>query len=68
MFMNVAGEWPDQSIGAILLVIALVLLCVCLVLIVRLLHLLLRGRIAVILKEFVNADLPGCLKYTTGKL
>ncbi|XP_064651076.1 sodium-dependent phosphate transport protein 2B-like isoform X2 [Lineus longissimus] len=66
MFMNVAGVWSDEAIGAILLFIALFILCACLVLIVKLLNSLLRGSIAKALKKFVNSDFPGKLGFLTG--
>ena len=56
----------DEVIGAILLVLALSILCICLVLIVKLLHSLLKGAIARIIRNVVNADFPGPLKYLTG--
>ncbi|XP_074652262.1 sodium-dependent phosphate transport protein 2B-like isoform X1 [Tubulanus polymorphus] len=68
MFMNVAGIWDDNIIGAILLVISLFLLCLCLVLIVKTLNALLKGRIAIALKKFVNADFPGKCSFLTGYL
>ncbi|XP_074652263.1 sodium-dependent phosphate transport protein 2B-like isoform X2 [Tubulanus polymorphus] len=68
MFMNVAGIWDDNIIGAILLVISLFLLCLCLVLIVKTLNALLKGRIAIVLKKFVNADFPGKCSFLTGYL
>ncbi|KAL4238207.1 hypothetical protein ACF0H5_002919 [Mactra antiquata] len=61
--------WSDAAVGAVLLVIALVLLCVCLVLIVKLLHSLLRGQIAHIIRRFINANFPGKVcGYFTGYL
>ena len=60
--------WSDTTIGIILLIMALVILCVCLVCIVKLLHSLLRGQIAVIIRKFVNADFPGYCSYFTGYL
>lgn len=62
------GKWSDAAVGALLLVIALILLCVCLVLIVKLLHSLLRGQIAFIIRKFINADFPGKCSYFTGYL
>lgn len=59
MFMDVAGVWQDWIIGLILLFIALFILCTCLVLIVKILASIFKGPIAVILKKFVNADIPG---------
>lgn len=66
MFMNVAGHWSDEAIGAILLFMALFILCACLVLIVKLLNSLLRGSIAKALKKFVNSDFPGKFSFLTG--
>ena len=70
MFESISrpGRWSDAAVGALLLVIALVLLCVCLVLIVKLLHSLLRGQIAHIIRKFINADFPGKCRYFTGYL
>lgn len=48
--------------------IALVLLCVCLVAIVKLLHSLLRGQMAHVIRKFINADFPGACSYFTGYL
>lgn len=62
------GNWSDAAVGGILLVIALVLLCVCLVLIVKILHSLLQGQMAVIIRKFINADFPGRFSYFTGYL
>ena len=56
----------DSNVGAILLVIALFILCVCLALIVKLLHSMLRGSIAKVIKKIINSNFPGPLKYFTG--
>lgn len=60
------GGWSDAAVGAVLLVIALVLLCSCLVAIVKLLHSLLRGQMAHVIRKFINADFPGVCGYFTG--
>ncbi|KAL4238206.1 hypothetical protein ACF0H5_002918 [Mactra antiquata] len=63
------GGWSDAAVGAVLLAIALILLCTCLVLIVKLLHSLLRGQIAHVIRKFVNANFPGKVcGYFTGYL
>ncbi|XP_037070694.1 sodium-dependent phosphate transport protein 2B-like [Pollicipes pollicipes] len=49
---------PDLYVGLILLVIALVMLCGCLVLMVKILHTLLQGSIASVIRTTLNADLP----------
>ncbi|CAH1777713.1 unnamed protein product [Owenia fusiformis] len=61
-------DWSDELVGGILLVVALVLLCICLVLIVKTLHSLLSGHIAVAIKKVVNANFPGKLAFLTGYL
>ncbi|CAL1537783.1 unnamed protein product [Lymnaea stagnalis] len=65
------GMYPtlnDKAIGAILLVISLAILCACLVSIVKLLHSLLQGPMALLIKKFINADFPGPMAYFTGYL
>jgi sodium-dependent phosphate cotransporter len=68
IFMNVAGVWKDEWIGALLLVIALTILCICLVFIVKILNSLLHGSIATALKRFINADFPGKAGFLAGYL
>lgn len=70
MFESVSRDdgWSDVAVGAVLLVIALFLICACLVAIVKLLHSLLRGQIAHLIRKFVNADFPGKCSYFTGYL
>ncbi|XP_002741835.2 sodium-dependent phosphate transport protein 2B-like [Saccoglossus kowalevskii] len=59
-------ELSDTIVGIILLAGALAMLCICLVLIVKLLHSLLRGQIAIVIKRTINADFPGKLSWLTG--
>ena len=56
----------DGAVGAIMLVIALVVLCVCLILIVKLLHSLLKGQIAVVIRKTFNSDFPKPFGFLTG--
>ncbi|XP_071480468.1 sodium-dependent phosphate transport protein 2B-like [Diadema antillarum] len=56
----------DTQAGIIMLIFALALLCICLICIVKLLHSMLRGSIALVIKKFVNADFPGYLAFLTG--
>ncbi|XP_055957166.1 sodium-dependent phosphate transport protein 2B isoform X2 [Patella vulgata] len=56
----------EEGVGAILLVVALAILCICLVVIVKMLHQLLRGQLAVLIKKFINAEFPGKMAYFTG--
>ena len=63
-----SAEWSDTTVGIVLLVIALLILCACLVAIVKILHSLLRGQMAVVIRKFVNADFPGYCSYFTGYL
>lgn len=59
-------DWNDGVVGGILLVIALVILCLCLFLIVKLLHSLLKGKLAVVIKKTINSNFPGKLAFLTG--
>ncbi|WAR19519.1 NPT2B-like protein [Mya arenaria] len=70
MFESVSRDdgWSDAAVGGVLLAIALALLCVCLVAIVKLLHSLLRGQMAHVIRKFINADFPGACSYFTGYL
>eukprot|EP00118_Oscarella_pearsei_P017501 m.174047 g.174047 ORF g.174047 m.174047 type:complete len:640 (+) comp39100_c0_seq23:691-2610(+) len=56
----------DAGVGGILLVIALILLCICLFSIVKLLHSLLKGRMAFVIKKGINADFPKPFGFLTG--
>ena len=62
------SNWSDTVIGILLLLIALFLLCLCLICIVKLLHSLLQGQIALWIRKFVNTDFPGYCAYFTGYL
>ncbi|XP_041364226.1 sodium-dependent phosphate transport protein 2B-like [Gigantopelta aegis] len=59
-------ELSETDVGLIILFVALVMLAVCLILIVKILHSLLHGSIASIIKRVVNADFPGYAKFLTG--
>lgn len=61
------SDLPDLYVGLILLVIALVLLCGCLVLMVKILHTLLQGSIAVVIRKTLNANIP-YMPWLTGYL
>ncbi|XP_077997253.1 sodium-dependent phosphate transport protein 2B-like [Glandiceps talaboti] len=56
----------DSIIGIIVLISSLAILCICLVLIVKILHSLLKGQIAVITKKVINSNFPGRLAWLTG--
>ena len=56
----------DSLVGTILLVCSIAMLCFCLVCIVKLLHSMLKGNLALIVKRTINADFPGPFKYFTG--
>lgn len=68
LFRPLHDTLSDEAVGGILLVLSLFLLCLCLVLIVKLLHTLLQGPMAMAIKKFVNADFPGYCGYFTGYL
>ena len=56
----------DTGVGITLLILSLILLCVCLVLIVKTLHLLFRGEIAVAIRKTFNANFPKPFGFLTG--
>ncbi|CAB3988680.1 sodium-dependent phosphate transport 2B-like [Paramuricea clavata] len=56
----------DSLVGIILLVLSIALLCFCLVCIVKLLHSMLKGNLASVVKRTINANFPGPFKYFTG--
>lgn len=56
----------DLVVGVVLLVMSLCMLCSCLVLMVKLLHSILRGQIASVIKKTVNADFPEPFSFLTG--
>ncbi|XP_022104733.1 LOW QUALITY PROTEIN: sodium-dependent phosphate transport protein 2B-like [Acanthaster planci] len=58
----------DTEVGLIMLAVSIIILFVCLFAIVKLLHSMLRGGIAVLIKKFINADFPGHLSFLTGYL
>ncbi|XP_029651087.1 sodium-dependent phosphate transport protein 2B [Octopus sinensis] len=62
------SSWEDWAMGLLLLFISLLILCLCLMFIVKLLHSLLRGSIAKVIRKIVNQDFPGPLSYITGYL
>ena len=58
----------DTEVGVILLIVSLIILCVCLVLIVKTLHSLLRGQIALMIRKTFNSDFPKPFTFLTGYL
>ena len=56
----------DTTIGIVLLIVSLVILCLCLIFIVKILHSLMRGHIAKVIKKTVNADFPRPFHHLTG--
>lgn len=67
-FLFAGTTLSDTEVGIILLVLSIVLLCICLISIVKILHSMLRGQLAKIIKKTVNADFPGPFKHLTGYL
>ncbi|KAL3859991.1 hypothetical protein ACJMK2_010168 [Sinanodonta woodiana] len=53
-------------VGVILLLVALFVLCACLIGIVKLLHSMLQGKVAVVIRKVVNAEFKNCLNVFTG--
>ena len=56
----------DTSVGLIMLCVSLVILCGCLIAIVKILHSMLQGRIASVIRNTVNSDLPKPFGFFTG--
>ncbi|XP_071794909.1 sodium-dependent phosphate transport protein 2B-like [Asterias amurensis] len=56
----------DTEVGLIMLAAAITILFVCLFAIVKLLHSMLKGSIALLIQKFINADFPGYLSFLTG--
>jgi len=56
----------DTVVGVIMLAVALTILCTCLILIVKLLHSLLKGKIAVVIRKSFNSDFPKPFGFLTG--
>lgn len=67
-FLFAGTTLSDTEVGIILLVVSILLLCICLISIVKILHSMLRGQLAKIIKKTVNADFPGPFKHLTGYL
>ena len=66
LFEDISNTWSDTTVGIVLLFIALVILCTCLVSIVKTLNSLLQGKVAGLIKKFINAEFPGKFAYFTG--
>lgn len=67
MFESVAGVWSDESIGAVVLILALATLCACLYGLVKMLQFALKGSVAKALKKVVHTDIPTkCGAHLTG--
>jgi len=56
----------DTGVGLIMLCVSLVILCGCLIAIVKILHSMLQGRIASVIRNTVNSDLPKPFGFFTG--
>ncbi|XP_074622100.1 sodium-dependent phosphate transport protein 2B-like [Acropora palmata] len=67
-FLFKGTSLSDTEVGVILLVFSIALLCICLVCIVKLLHSMLRGQMAKVIKKTINADFPGPFRHLTGYL
>ncbi|XP_029200006.2 sodium-dependent phosphate transport protein 2B-like isoform X1 [Acropora millepora] len=67
-FLFEGTTMSDTAVGVILLVVAIFMLLGCLIFIVKILHSLLRSKLAKIIKKTINADFPGPFKFLTGYL
>ncbi|KAK7493789.1 hypothetical protein BaRGS_00014930 [Batillaria attramentaria] len=59
-------DLDDSAVGAILLVCSLIIIFLALFCIVKILHSLLHGSLAKVIRKTINADLPGKCAYFTG--
>ncbi|KAL4229342.1 hypothetical protein ACF0H5_012381 [Mactra antiquata] len=59
-------EINETLAGVLLLLFSLIILCTCLVLMVKLLHSILKGSIAKVIRKTLNSDFPGCFSWLTG--
>uniref|UniRef100_T1JLV9 Sodium-dependent phosphate transport protein 2B n=1 Tax=Strigamia maritima TaxID=126957 RepID=T1JLV9_STRMM len=66
--LNPSLGLSDVIVGVILLFISIIVLCTCLICMVKILHSMLRGQIAVVIKKTINADFPGKFAFLTGYL
>ncbi|XP_051783609.1 sodium-dependent phosphate transport protein 2B-like [Erpetoichthys calabaricus] len=64
IFVNTALS--DISVGIILLIFSILLLCTCLIVIVKVLHSLVKGKVAAIIKKTTNTDFPFPFAWVTG--
>lgn len=67
-YMFAETSLSDAQIGITVGIISLLLLCTALVGLVKTLHSMLGGRLALVVKRVVNAQLPGVLRHFTGYL
>ena len=67
-FLFKGTSLSDTEVGVILLVFSIALLCICMICIVKLLHSMLRGQMAKVIKKTINADFPGPFRHFTGYL
>lgn len=58
----------DGTVGGILLILSITVLCICLVSIVKLLHSMFKGRMAVLTRKIVNMDFPKPFGFLSGYL
>ncbi|XP_065321916.1 sodium-dependent phosphate transport protein 2A-like isoform X2 [Gordionus sp. m RMFG-2023] len=65
-FLFAYVNWSDGVIGTILLIISLFMLTLCLLCIVKVLHSMLKGKIALGIRKVVNADIPKPFTFLTG--
>ncbi|XP_039608821.1 sodium-dependent phosphate transport protein 2B-like [Polypterus senegalus] len=64
IFVNTALS--DISVGIILLIFSILLLCTCLIVIVKVLHSLVKGKVAAVIRKTTNADFPFPFAWVTG--
>ena len=67
-FLFAGTPLSDTWVGLILLVVSIVMLCICLICVAQLLHSMLHGKMAKVIKTTINADYPGLSRHLTDYL
>ena len=64
--MFATSDWTDGTVGAVVLVLAFIVIVTSLFAIVKILNSLLQGHVAKVISKTINKDLPGKLAFLTG--
>ncbi|KAK2552288.1 Sodium-dependent phosphate transport protein 2B [Acropora cervicornis] len=67
-FLFAGTPLSDTWVSLILVVVSIVMLCICLICVAQLLHSMLHGEMAKVIKKTINADYPGLSRHLTDYL